>query len=206
MKNSHKQVLEIFRKDVFLKKTIREISILLNKSYPGIYHTIKELHSANMLNLTKIGSSILCSLKLTNEAIAALSYLDYTESFQKDIPNIRKILDFEEFQDDIILVTGSYTKNKQTEDSDIDLVIITKENPYNKQKFLENSTSLFLPKMHVIVFAYSDFLLMLTEKDPNFGKEAFNSRFIYKNAERYYGLIKKAVNNGLRAETLPDEG
>ncbi|MBS3078511.1 nucleotidyltransferase domain-containing protein [Candidatus Pacearchaeota archaeon] len=116
----------------------------------------------------------------------------------KKIPNIEKILDFKEFLDDIVLVTGSYANNKQTSKSDIDLVIITKEDPFKKQKLIDNLTSLFLPKFHPIVISYKDFIEMLLDTKENYGKEIFKNRLLFRNSRRYYELIKEAVKNGFR--------
>ena len=97
-----------------------------------------------------------------------------------------------------MLITGSYAKNKESSKSDVDLVIITKDNAFNKQKLLENMTSLMLPKIHVNVITQKNFIDMLLDKNSNFGKEVFKNRLIYRNASRYYQLIKEARENGFR--------
>ncbi|MBS3092321.1 nucleotidyltransferase domain-containing protein [Candidatus Pacearchaeota archaeon] len=145
-----------------------------------------------------MGKSKVCELNLNFEAVSLLSFLDEQEALSKKIPNIDKVLDLKEFIDDIILVTGSYSKNTQTSKSDIDLVIITKDDAFKKQKLLENLTALFHPRMHAIVITQKDFIGMLLDKKANFGKEIFNSKLIFRNTSRYYGLIKEAINNGFR--------
>ena len=39
---------------------------------------------------------------------------------------------------------------------------------------------------------------MLLDKKPNLGKEVFNNRLIFKNATKYYDLIKEAIEHGFR--------
>ncbi|HLD10660.1 MAG TPA: nucleotidyltransferase domain-containing protein [Candidatus Nanoarchaeia archaeon] len=197
-KKSNIDIVNLFRKNIFLEKTIREISFLLDKDYPNTYNSVMELSKNNLLNIKEVGKSKLISFKLSPESLSLLSFLDINESLSKKIPNIDKILGIKEISNDIILVTGSYSKGTQTLKSDIDLVIITKDDVFKKQKLIENLTSLFHPKFHIIVISNKDFIDMLHEKKPNFGKEIFNSRLIFKNVELYYNLIKEAIGNGFR--------
>ena len=140
----------------------------------------------------------MCSINLNQKTISILSFLDEQEAISKDIPNINNELEIKEFIDDILLIAGSYANNKKTKESDIDLVLITKENVPKKQKLLENLTALFSPSIHPIVISYNDFVIMLLDKKANFGREIFNNRILFRNAERYYELIKEAIENGFR--------
>ena len=198
LKKSQREILEIFRKDIFTKKTIREISLEIKKDYPGVYNSVKELSKDNIIDINKIGKSSLCELNFNSKTISILSFLDEQEAFSKNIPNIDKILEFKEFLDEIILVAGSYAGGKQTKKSDLDLVIITKEKAFEKQKLLENLTSLMLPEIHAVVITQTDFMDMLHDKKPNFGKEIFKNRLLFRNASRYYQLVKEAIENGFR--------
>ena len=198
IKKSQLQITDLFRKNIFLKKTIREISMLLKKDYPNTYNAIMELNKEELIKIEKIGKSKLCSINLNKKTISLLSFLDEQASFEADIPNMDKIFEFKEFNEDIILITGSYASGKQEKTSDIDLAFIVKEKAFEKQKLLENITSLMIPKIHVLVFSYKDFIDMLLDKNPNLGKEIFNKRLIFKNTARYYDLIKEAIEHGFR--------
>jgi DNA-binding Lrp family transcriptional regulator len=193
------EILNLFRKNIFLKISILQLSKeLKKKSYAKIHNSVKELEKDRIIKSEKIGSSNIISIELNHETILELSYLDEQEAFSKRIPHINKILDFKEFLDDIILVTGSYANSKQTSKSDIDLVIITKEEPFKKQKLIDNTTSLFLPKFHPIVISYNDFVEMLLDTKENYGKEIFKNKLLFRNSRRYYELIKEAIKNGFR--------
>jgi len=198
IKKSQLNIMNLFKKNLFLKKTIREISILLKKDYPNTYNAIIELEKEGFLKIEKIGKSKVCSIELNQKTISLFSFLDEQESFEANIPNMNKILDFKEFNDDLILVTGSYVLGKQTKTSDIDLVLIVKEKAFEKQKLLENIVSLMIPKFHALVFSYKDFIDMLLDKKPNLGKEILNKRLIFKNTVKYYNLIKEAIEHGFR--------
>jgi len=198
IKKSYITILELFRKDIFLSKTMRELAIMANKDYPIVYNTLKELEKNKIIKIKKIGNSNVCEFSFSYESISIMSFLDEQHALSKNIPNINKILEFKDFLDDILLVTGSYAKEKQNKSSDIDLVIITKENAFNKQKLIENLTSLYLPKIHAFVITQKDFKEMLLDSKANFGKEMFKSRLLFKNTFRYYELLKEAIENGFR--------
>ncbi len=199
IKKSQLDVVNLFRKNTFLKKTIREISLLLKKDYPNTYNAIIELEKEGLLKIEKIGKSKVCSIEFNQKTISLFSFLDEQESFGVNIPNINKVLDFKEFNEDIILVTGSYALGKQTKTSDLDLILIVKEKAFERQKLLENLTSLMIPKVHALVFSYKDFVDMLLDKKPNLGKEIFNKRLIFKNTTKYYNLINEAIEHGFRS-------
>ncbi len=192
------EILNLFRKDIFLSETIRKISLILKKDYPTTYNVIIDLEKKDIIKIKKVGNSKICEIRFTQEAISILSFLDEQESLSKNIPNIKKILDFKEFLDDIVLIAGSYAKGKQTKKSDIDLVIISKDNVLKKQKLIENLTALFIPKIHPIVVSYKDFIGMLLSKEENYGKEIFKNKLLFRSSKRYYELIKEAIGNGFR--------
>jgi len=198
LKKSQIQIMNLFRKNVFLRKTIREISMLLKKDYPNTYNAIMELEKEGFIKIEKVGKSKLCSIFLNQKIISLLSFLEEQESFERNIPNISKILEFKEFNEDIMLVTGSYVLEKQKKSSDIDLVLIVREKAFEKQKLLENLTSLMIPKIHVLVFSYKDFVDMLLDKKPNFGKEILDKHLIFRNVIKYYTLVNEAIEHGFK--------
>jgi len=199
IKKNEKLVLDLYRRNIFLSTTIRSLSLTLKQRYSLIHKAVQELVNKNVLSLKKVGKSTVCELILTPESISILSYLDEQESLMRDIKGMKKILNFEDFLDDIVLVTGSYVTGKQTPRSDIDVVIITKDNAFNKQKLFENLTSLMIPPVHAIVITQKDFVNMLLDKEANFGKEIYHKRLIYRNASRYYTLLKEAIDHGFRS-------
>jgi len=198
IKKNEKLVLEMYRRNIFLSATIRGLSLTLKKHYSLVYMAVQELVKKQILTLKKVGKSAVCELTLTPESISILSYLDEQEALTRDIKGMKKILGFEDFLDDIILVTGSYVMGKQTPRSDIDVVAITKDNAFNKQKLFENLTSVMMPPVHAIVITQKDFTKMLFDTEANFGKEIYNKRLIYRNASRYYTLLKEAIANGFK--------
>ncbi len=189
------EILNLFRKNLFLKASILQIQKRLKKkSYQRVYDGVKELVKRKTLTLEKFGHSSLVSLSLTPESIFMLSYLDGEEAFSSKIPNLNKILDLKELTDDLLMIIGSYAKHKQTKSPDIDLVVITLDQAFDKQKLIENLT--FFPPIHPIVFTRKDFIEMLLSSEENLGKEAFRNHLIYQNSTSYYQLIKEAIKDG----------
>lgn len=193
------KILNLFRKNIFLKSSIREIaSKVKSKSYQRIHEAIEKLAEKNILVSEKIGNTCLISLNLSRESIITLSFLDETES--NKLPNYSNILNIKEISNYLVLVTGSYASGKFNKNSDMDLVIITpdKEDVVSIQKLVENKTMLFTPRVHLYVFKNKDFLEMLSEKNENYGKEIVKNNLILKNAQKFYELIKEAVENGYK--------
>ncbi len=198
IKRSQLDILNLYRKNIFLSGTIRSISMKIKKPYQQVHRVVQELKNKNILTLREVGKGKICEISLTPNTISVLSFLDEQEALEKKIAPLKEVLQYREFLDDIILITGSYAKGTETKKSDIDLVVITKEDAFSKQKLIENLTSLLLPRIHAIVITQRDFVLMLTDKKATFGKEIFKQRLIYRNASRYYELIKEAIDNGFR--------
>lgn len=193
------KILNLFRKNIFLKSSIREIaSKTKSKSYQRIHEAVEKLTQKNILVSEKIGNTCLISLTLSRESIITLSFLDETES--NKLPNYSNILNIKEISDYLILVTGSYASGKFNKNSDMDLVIVIsdKEDVVSIQKLVDNKTMLFVPSVHLYVFRNKDFLEMLSEKTENYGKEIIKNNLILKNAQRFYELVREAVENGYK--------
>lgn len=196
LKKSHLEILNLFRKDIFLSKTIRELSFMVKKDYPTVYRAAKELGKKKIINIRGVGKANICEMSFSQEAISVFSFLEEQEALSRKIPNIGKILEFKEFLDDIIIIAGSYAKRKETKKSDMDIAVITKDKAFNKQKLFENLTDLILPRIHPVVITQEDFIKMLLDEKPNLGKEIFRNHLVFRSASRYYELLKEAVKNG----------
>ncbi len=191
------EILNLFRKNLFLKASILQIQKLLKKkSYQRVYDGVKELVQKKALNEDKFGHSNLITLPLSHESAFILSYLDEEGAFSHNVPNISKLLDIKELTDDVLMVIGSYAKKKQTKTSDVDLIVITPEKAFDKQKLIENLTLTLFPPIHPIVFTRKDFINMLLSAEENLGKEAFRNHLLYRNQKVYYELVKEAIKHG----------
>jgi len=125
-----------------------------------------------------------------------LSYLDEEEAFLHNVPSIHRLLDIKELTDDVLMVIGSYAKKKQNKHSDVDMIVITPEKAFDKQKLIENLTLTLFPPIHPVVFTRKDFIDMLLSTEENLGKEAFRNHLLYRNQKVYYELVKEAIKHG----------
>ena len=194
------KIVELFRKELFLKASIMELmKKITSKSYQRVYEAVEKLIRKKILLSEKIGNTNLISLNFSRETILLFSFFDEKEG--NKIPNYLRILEIKEISDYLILVTGSYVSGKFNKKSDLDLVIIVpdKEDIVAIQKLIENKTMLFVPSVHLYVFRKKDFIEMLKNKEPNYGKEIVKKKIILKNAQIFYELIKEAIENGYKS-------
>jgi len=190
------EILTCFRNNLFLNITILQLKeTLKKKSYQRIYEATKALEKENILNIQKVGNASQVSLKLSPQTINLLSYLEHQTYLKKNLP-LEEISGH--FKEDILIVTGSYAKGTQKSSSDIDIALITKDKAAEKQKLFENLTLTTHPVIHPLTFTYKDFIEMLLAKEQNFGKEIFKNHLIIRNAERYFELIKEAIESGFK--------
>ena len=193
------KILELFRKELFLKESIKGLmKRIKSNSYQRVHEAVEMLVKKNVIFSEKIGNTNLISLKFSREAILLLSFLDEKEADK--IPNYLKLLDIKKISDFLILVTGSYASGNFNKKSDLDLVIIIpdKEDIVSIQRFVENKTMLFTPPIHLYVFRKKDFIEMIKDKNENYGKEIIKNKGILKNARIFYELLKEAVENGYK--------
>lgn len=165
--------------------TINQISKNLNLNYRIAHTQIKLLETENLIKLQKAGKSLLCSLtNKFNEKI----YLAENERRNKLLENkdfaqiINKYKNAK--QTYILLLFGSYVKNKQTKHSDIDLMAITEQ-----PREIEEITKLIPKNIHLTTTTYQEFLNMKNSNEKTVGKELIKNNIILIGIEEYYGLI-----------------
>lgn len=95
----------------------------------------------------------------------------------------------------IILVFGSYAKGTQTQNSDLDILLIVQDKKQLPQ--IENAVNKAYSKvkksLHIIEI--DDFKEMISqEKALNIGNSARKNHVILYGAEQYYLLLKKAYS------------
>ena len=197
------EVLMLYRKNIFLSKTIREISILLNKSYPKIFEAVKFLEKENILQIRKAGKSNICEIKPNTKTTSFLSIIEnYTLYKRKDIPlkNISKIEEKIKNPFHCFLIGGSYAEAKQKPTSDLDIAIIIPDSENKKPyQIALKEGELMVPEIHGYVFTREEFHQMLINEEFNLGKELARKRIIYYGAEQYYKILFEAMKNGFKS-------
>ena len=198
-----------FIKEPWKKRTFREIKKLCHKTSDSYVYTIlKKYVKEGILSEESIGNIILYSLNLAE----ITTQLD-AGFIAENIGWKSRQLPFDVIYDVIkkiptpyytFIITGSYAKNKQTQDSDLDIVIIV-DNKSDTQHIyaqIHFICDLSIPKGHPYVFKKSEFLEMLTNNEFNYGKEIAKNNLILHGASEYYTILNEAMQNGLNDKKL----
>ena len=171
--------------------TMHELSKLITIPYASFYRTVQLMN--DILEVEVVGKSKTLSLKTNNPVVKAhltVSSDEEKKEFLYNQPIIRKMsneLDTAE----IVVLFGSYAKEKETEKSDIDLLIINK----NGKKSLSFSKYkiLFKKKINPIFVTAKEFKKMLQDKQENVGKQALKDHIILNNPEWFWELVLDGI-------------
>ena len=189
------EVLNLFRKNIFLKSSILELKNTLNKtSYSRIFDAVKELEKNKVLKIDKIGHTNLVYSDLNSQFIIQASYLDEDESMNSNIPNYEKIMNIPELSNYLIIVKSKEKAIlKRGSEQELVIVIADLDKSMHVQELAEKALFLVYPKVNISVFKEKEIIEMLLEgKD----MEMFKSHTILKNTSKYYELLKEAIKQG----------
>jgi len=92
---------------------------------------------------------------------------------------------------DVVILFGSYAKGKETEKSDIDLLIINKEG--KKSLSFSKYELLYQKKINPIFITKKEFKNMLKDTEENVGKQALQNHIILTNPEEFWGNVLDAI-------------
>ncbi|MFH1053161.1 MAG: nucleotidyltransferase domain-containing protein [Candidatus Woesearchaeota archaeon] len=199
LKKTYK-ILNIFVKEPWKRYTFKEIKkISKSKSESYVYSTLKDFVKEGILNQENAGNVVIYSLNNTTKAITnSANSIEYESWSKNQIPYD----DMEELMKNIptsfftFIITGSYANNKQTSKSDIDVVILCKDEPKKIYAELNHLCESNIPLIHLYVFKEPEFMQMLLDKKANYGKEIVKNNLILYGAEAYYKIIFEAMKNG----------
>ena len=197
------QIIKEFVEKPWKKFTFKEIKKLSGKkSESYIYSTLKSFVKNNILLEEKVGNVVLYSLNL--KSLKACIYAGFISEFlgwsKKHIPyeSLEKIASKIPTNFFIFIITGSYARNTQKKDSDIDVVIICDDalEPKKIYSELRHDCEMNIPQIHLYVFKKTEFLNMLLDKKASYGREIANNNLILFGGEEYYNIISEAIKNG----------
>jgi predicted nucleotidyltransferase len=97
-----------------------------------------------------------------------------------------------------LLITGSYAKAKQKATSDVDLVILceSKSSSAAILSQIKLESELAIPEIHLQIFTWEDFYIMLTNNEENFGKGVARNNLIITGGKPYYAVLLEAIKHG----------
>lgn len=197
------KIIELFRKDLFNSYTIRGIMGKIGKnSYNWVFGAVRKLRNLNIIKIETKGKSNICSINL--DSILTLSYFNILENFKGSeklpVKNIYELINLIPLSYFTFIITGSYANETFTKKSDLDVAVIVETKDDSKKIFsiLKNKGDLMIPAAHLYVFSKKEFLLMLLEKEENYGKQIFRNNVIIFGAENYYLILREAIKNGFK--------
>ena len=170
---------------------MHELSKLVSIPYATFYRDINKM--PDLISKEKKGNNILVKLKSSNKSL--LPYLSVSSEAEKKeylekYPIIKKI-DNEINTEDIVVLFGSYAKEKQTSKSDIDILIINKKG--DKTIYFSKHELLYKKKINPIFIMNSEFKEMLKDKDENIGKQALKNHIILNNSYKFWECVLDAI-------------
>jgi predicted nucleotidyltransferase len=199
LKKSYK-ILDVFVSNpsiTYLFKDVKGHTKSKSESYT--YNSLKYFVKEGILSKEKRGGIAIYKISNSPKAISFLSMAAEFKAWdKKNIPidsiieTIKKVnINFL-----TLLVTGSYVKGKQSEKSDLDIVLIVPGDVKKITARLKQFCELNIPPIHLYVFTDTEFKQMLLDEKHNYGKEIVKNNLIFYGAEIYYKIMFEAMKNG----------
>lgn len=184
------KIINYLGKHIGKRYTMHELSRLLSIPYASFYRTVQQMK--DILVIETAGKARMIQLNKNNPVLKAHLTVASDEEkktcLQKQ-PIIKKIAT--ELQtNDIVVLFGSYAKGKQTQQSDIDLLIINKDG--EKSHFFSKYELLYKKRINPIFITKNEFKKMLKDKEENVGKQALKDHIILNNPEEFWEGVLNA--------------
>jgi predicted nucleotidyltransferase len=190
-------ILGVFRKDIFASMTFRQIKEQSRqKSNNVVQIALKEFQEEGLVRVTKTGDVSAYSLDLeSNLVLSYLSLINEHEITRSKVPKEavddieRRIFRHTEFF--ILLVFGSYAKEKVTKKSDLDIAVIVESDDTRKEiaPFIETVKRREVVSIDYHIFTRAEFLELLKADFENVGKQIFRNSLVYYGYETYCNMI-----------------
>ena len=189
------KIVDLLAKDIKKIFTINEIANTLEEFYSFVHRTVNRLNKDGVIIKNKAGKSYLCSLNLENEktlALLQLSEIEKREKFYYANKELKLIL--EDFVETVeshhkntvaIVLFGSYAKGTATKESDIDILLISKEK-IEIEKITKEIYAKYGKEVIPITMILNDFK---KQKDMALIKEIMENHYILYGVENFVKLV-----------------
>lgn len=181
--NKYYEILKEFSGDFIREIYGRELVNKIKISQKNIALTLKELENKGILKSKMKGNIKFYSLNLKNsemkDYMITVEFLKKTQFFS----NHQKIAHIFDKDNRIVGIFGSYAKNKQKKDSDLDLFIVGKRDSGYQKK-----GKLYDLNISIKYFTEKQFIKLLAEKN-NLIKEILQNHILIFNIERFIKLV-----------------
>jgi len=160
--------------------------------YKNTYNLVNELQTSGAIVREFTGNTNLIKLNFVPNSEIYNVENKRTQEFLEKNPKLNVIKNYIEeinYPFMIVLIFGSFAKEKNTLSSDIDLCIIS-DNEEKIKKLVEMLNLLFL-KLEIQEFTTKEFISMIEKRQRNLGHEIIKNNIILYGIENYYNLILK---------------
>ncbi len=170
----------LMKKNIHLRGLAKE----LKTNQMTISRKIKKLEEENILDYRKEGKNNVYFIKKSLEAEEYKKVIEHTKLIKliSEKPRTRKIVFLikEHKKIKLAIIFGSYARGTETEESDIDLYVETKDNKIKKELELIDS------KLSIKIGGFDKNNLLV--------KEIIKNHVIIKGVDKYYEHIHKTTN------------
>ncbi len=191
-------ILSVLKKDLFANLTFKQIKTLSKQKSNNIVQiALKEFQNEDIVKTKNVGDVTTYQLDLDNNlTISYLNLINELELKKRKIPKellseIQKRI-FKQTKFFILIVFGSYAKNKATAKSDLDVAIIVDSEQTKKDiaPYIETIKRREILKLDYHAFTIYELLEMLKSEFENIGKQIYKNNLVYYGFIEYIHLIK----------------
>jgi len=185
------RIINYLGKNIGKGYTMHELSKILAIPYASFYRTILKIK--DLLIVEDIGKSKVIKLNLKNPIIKAyltISSDEEKKDYLKKQPMINKITSELNTQD-IVILFGSYAKEKQNKKSDIDMLIIN--NKGDRSISLSKYELLYKKKINPLFITKKEFKKMIKDEEENVGKQALLNHIILNDSEGFWECVLNGI-------------
>ena len=197
-KDTENKILGNLLRQPLKSKSLHQIALDTKLTYVTVYKIIPILLKRKLIKLEKKGKANLITIDFENAKLDDLSSAILSEKVKlmKRYPRIAILIkDIEEAlvgKFYILLLFGSYAKEKEKKDSDVDFLFIIsdrKDTEAYKEK-INKALKLSTLKKDFNIVTTDDFIDMLNQKY-SVGREAFERGIVLFGTEPYYAMVKE---------------
>ena len=194
------RLLNFFIEHIKEEFGIREISRLTKIEYKSIHSTIKKLAKKEVLLKQRRANVDLCSLNLKDDLTSVLfvemirkrTFLLKHKNLERFFVNVLEKTKEIYFT---LVIFGSFAKDKERKNSDLDLLIIAPARDIAEeiQRIINSEAFLLKRNIQSILLDEKEFISNLSDKKLNVVVEAFKNHIIITGIESFYEGVKKSL-------------
>ncbi len=188
------KIVDLLARNLEKKFTINEVARVLKEHYSLVHRIVNRLLEKGIIAKEKIGKSYICSLNLDNEntpILIQLSEADKRDNFLNSDKELKLIL--EDFAKSVesqvnmvsMVLFGSYAKHNATKESDIDILLISREKA-GIDKVTRGMYAKYGKEINTIVMSPNDFR---KQKHKDLIKEIINNHYIIYGIEKFVDMV-----------------